>query len=159
MPLDSATYRPRGGTPLLDATGLLIGRAKVEAAARAATGQPKEAIIFCTVTDGQENQSREYRREQIQRLIAECESAGWKFVYLSAAFSTYADADDLGVHAGSTQAFMADGRGMRLAWSTISGATAIYREKKRRLLAAELDAFFEAGKQAEEDLRRRRCPK
>jgi hypothetical protein len=156
MPLDSATYRPRGGTPLLDATGLLIGRAKVEAAARAATGQPKEAIIFCTVTDGQENQSREYNREQIQRLIAECESAGWKFVYLSAAFSAYADADDLGVHAGSTQAFMADGRGMRLAWAGMSDATAIYREKKRRLLAAELDAFFEAGKQAEEDLRRRR---
>jgi hypothetical protein len=45
---------------------------------------------------------------------------------------------------------------MRLAWAGMSGATAIYREKKRRLLAAELDAFFEAGKQAEEDLRRRR---
>jgi len=159
LPLDESTYQPRGGTPLLDATGLLIGRAKVEAAARVATGQPKEAIVFCTVTDGQENQSREYRREQIQRLISECESAGWKFVYLSAAFSAYGDAHDLGVHAGSTQAFMADGRGMREAWGSMSRNTVNYREKKRRMLAAELDPFFEADKEAEEDMRRRRGPK
>jgi hypothetical protein len=53
---------------------------------------------------------------------------------------------------------MADGDGMREAWVSMSRNTVNYREKKRRLLAAELDAFFEAGKQAEEDLRRRRDP-
>ena len=44
--LTSETYIPRGGTPLLDATGLLIGRVRVEAAAREATGLPKEDILF-----------------------------------------------------------------------------------------------------------------
>jgi hypothetical protein len=41
----------------------------------------------------------------------------------------------------------------------MSRNTVNYREKKRRLLAAELDPFFEADKQAEEDLRRRQDSK
>ena len=58
--LTSETFIPRGGTPLLDATGLLSGRVRVEAAAREATGLPKEDILFISITDGEENQSREH---------------------------------------------------------------------------------------------------
>ncbi|NBY12515.1 MAG: hypothetical protein EBQ75_06310, partial [Actinobacteria bacterium] len=36
--LDRSVYQPRGGTPLLDATGMLIGRIRVEQEARKATG-------------------------------------------------------------------------------------------------------------------------
>lgn len=157
--LDARSYRPRGGTPLLDATGLLIGRARVEAAARAATGQPKEAIVFCTVTDGVENQSREYSKDQVRSLITECESSGWTFVYLSAAFDAYADAQMLGVAAGSTQAFAADAHGMRAAWGSMSRNTSAFREKKRRMIAAERDPFFGADKDAEADRRRRQGSK
>ena len=57
--LDRSTYQPRGGTPLLDATGLLIGRIRVEQAARVANGLAEEDVVFITITDGQENQSRE----------------------------------------------------------------------------------------------------
>ena len=36
--LTGQTFQPRGGTPLLDATGLAIGRAKVDGEARVAAG-------------------------------------------------------------------------------------------------------------------------
>lgn len=55
--LDGHTYLPRGGTPLLDATGLLIGRGRVEQAAREATGLLKENIVFVTITDGEETKA------------------------------------------------------------------------------------------------------
>ena len=67
--LDRSTYQPRGGTPLLDATGLLIGRIRVEQAARVANGLAEEDVVFITITDGQENQSREYNLPQITQLI------------------------------------------------------------------------------------------
>ena len=67
--LDRSVYQPRGGTPLLDATGMLIGRIRVEQEARKATGLETEDVVFVTITDGQENQSREYNLARINQLV------------------------------------------------------------------------------------------
>jgi Mg-chelatase subunit ChlD len=67
--LDSQSFVPRGSTPLLDATGLLIGRTMVDQAARVAAGLQAEDIIFVTITDGEENQSREFNLAQIRELV------------------------------------------------------------------------------------------
>lgn len=155
-PLDAATYCPRGGTPLLDATGLLISRAHAEAAARAVSGLPKEAIVFVTITDGEENQSREYTLARVRERIAACEAEGWTFVYLSAALSAYADAGGLGVGVGATQAFAADATGADRAFADLSLKMSSFRDKKRRLLQAERDPFWGHDKVAEADLQRRR---
>lgn len=155
VPLDGHTYRPRGGTPLLDATGLLIGRARVEAAARVANGLPREAVVFVTVTDGEENESSEYDLARIRALIAECEADGWTFVYLSAALHAYEDAGAMGVRAGATQAFAADPRGAQSAFVDLSSKLMTFRAKKRRHLAAELDDFWDGDKAAERDMRQR----
>ena len=69
--LTGQTFQPRGGTPLLDATGLAIGRAKVDGEARVAAGLAPQDVIFVAITDGEENQSREFTLEQIRQLIAE----------------------------------------------------------------------------------------
>jgi Mg-chelatase subunit ChlD len=149
--LTSGTFVPRGGTPLLDATGLLIGRARVEAAAREATGLQKEDILFISITDGEENQSSEYTLPQIKKLIKECEKSGWTFVFLSAALDAYGDAERIGLKQGNIQAFDGTAQGTHLAFQSLAMKTSEYRNKKRQFLAAEDDDFFGSDKPAEDD--------
>ncbi len=149
--LDRSTYQPRGGTPLLDATGLLIGRIRVEQAARVANGLAEEDVVFITITDGQENQSREYNLSQITQLINECKAAGWTFVYMSADLNAYADAAAMGYDRGSTQHFPATADGAGKAFTSMSRNMSNMRDKKRRMEEFDSREFFETGKDAEDN--------
>ena len=149
--LDSQTFVPRGGTPLLDATGLLIGRTMVDQSARIAAGLQAEDIIFVTITDGEENQSREFNLAQIRELVEKRTEEGWAFIYLSAGIDAYADAAQMGIHSGDTQQWKRDGKNARLAFSSTSDAVSNMREKKRRMESTARGTAFETGKHAEED--------
>ncbi len=148
--LTASNFEPRGGTPLLDATGRLIGRIRTEQASRVATGLLADDIVFVTITDGEENQSREYSLRRIKALIEESEAAGWTFVFLSAGLDAYGEADGLGVKGGRTQAFRADAQGTNLAFESLSNNMATMRGKKRRGEYIAPDEFFEDGKIAEQ---------
>ena len=148
--LTRQTFQPRGGTPLLDATGLAIGRAKVDGEARVAAGLEPQDVIFVAITDGEENQSREFTLEQIRQLIAERTEAGWSFIYLSAGLDAYNDAERMGIHSGDTQQWKRDGANARLAFSSTSNAIKNIREKKRRYEETLRGSAFETGKDAEE---------
>jgi Mg-chelatase subunit ChlD len=138
-PLSPEQFQPRGGTPLLDATGRLIERARLEADLRGANGLPKEDIVIVSITDGQENQSREYTVERIRQLIAGCEADGWTFVFLSASIKAYHEAgtfvirEDLRYHFANTSA------GTRSAMYSHSDRMIEFRDKKRRGVAMEND--------------------
>ena len=154
-PLDRDTYVPRGGTPLLDATGLLINRAAERARQRAEAGLPKEEVLFISITDGQENQSREYSLESVRSLVTAWTTAGWQFVFMGAGLDVYQEATSMGYAAASVQEFLADGSGTRAAWGSLS-AKAVDRERKlRRFERIDQRDFFEGDKPAEEDRRRR----
>lgn len=155
VPLDAATFLPRGSTPLLDATGLLITRASAHAAERIAAGLPAEHITFVTITDGLENASREYSRNQIVALVAERESAGWTFVYLGATVEAYSEAGRMGYDPRSTQAWAPDGSGSQQMFASTSRALRSRRAKLRRGEAFDAGDFFEGTKEAEDDRRRR----
>jgi hypothetical protein len=149
--LDTQTFVPRGGTPLLDATGLLIGRTMVDQSARIAAGLQAEDIIFVTITDGEENDSNEFNLVQIRELIEKRTQEGWAFIYLSAGLDAYADAAQMGIHSGDTQQWKRDGKNARLAFSSTSDAVSNMREKKRRMEETVRGTAFETGKHAEED--------
>jgi len=145
-PLGAEQYQPRGGTPLLDATGRLIERARLEANLRGANGLPKEDIVFVSITDGEENQSREYNLERIRQLIAACEADGWTFVFLSASIDAYHEAGTFGIREGSRMVFSHSGPGTRGALYDLSDSMSEYRDKKRRGVAAEKDDFYGEAK-------------
>jgi Mg-chelatase subunit ChlD len=153
-PLDADTFRPRGGTPLLDATGRLIERGRLESQLRAVNGLPKEDIVFVSITDGEENQSREYTLERVRQLIKACEADGWTFVFLSAALDAYGEAGRLGVKVGATQAFEASGQGTRQAMHSLSEGMRSFRERRRMDAAIDSTDFFADGKPAEEAMQR-----
>lgn len=154
-PLGWDDFRPRGGTPLLDATGLLIGKARLRTDLRAAEGRPED-VMFVTITDGHENASREMTRSRLSALIEERESAGWTFVYLSAGLDAYSDARSFGYKAASVQAFAPDAEGAGLAFSSLEVAVSAHRADKRAGRPAPAAGVWRGVKAAEADRRAKR---
>jgi uncharacterized protein YegL len=153
--ITTATFSPRGGTPLLDATGLLIARATGRAEQRKILGQPAEQVLFITITDGEENQSREYDLTTVRKLVSNRQEAGWTFVYLGAGLHAYADAARMGYDARSVQAWAPDAAGATVAFESLSRKTANFRTRVASAAPMDTGDFWEGEKDAEEDKRRR----
>jgi hypothetical protein len=155
VPLTHALFEPRGMTPLLDATGRLIGRAVGRAADSATVGRPAEQVLFVTITDGEENNSQEFTRAQVIELVRAKERDGWTFVFLGAGLDAYDEAGRFGYDARSVQSFAPDGAGAGLALASLSTKTRDLRGKVRRGERFDHADFFEGEKPAEADRKRR----
>jgi hypothetical protein len=88
--LDEAGYQPRGWTPLYDAIGETIRRLEGKT-----NGRP---VLSMIITDGHENASTEFNREQIKALIKSKEAEGWTFVFMGADIDSYSVASSVGVN-------------------------------------------------------------
>jgi hypothetical protein len=98
--LTADTYVPRGTTALLDAIGRTIDELGARLAAMPAADRPGK-VIFVIITDGLENASREYTREQVfQRIRHQSDVYGWEFVYLGAKQDAIAAGAQVGIDAG-----------------------------------------------------------
>lgn len=88
---------PRGSTALLDA----VGRAINETGARLAgvdESQRPGLVVFVIVTDGEENSSREFTREQIRTMVEHQQSAyKWQFTFLAANQDAFAAGGSMGI--------------------------------------------------------------
>ncbi|MCD9625283.1 vWA domain-containing protein [Rhabdothermincola salaria] len=151
VPLDERTFAPRGGTPLLDATGRILVRAAVHAEHLRVTGQPAERIVVVTITDGEENQSREYSLDTVRRLVAQRMEDGWTFAFLGAGLDAYGEAGSIGYDPRSVQSFAADGAGAAAAFDSMSKSTSALRRKNRAKQAIDSGDFFDGKKHAELD--------
>ena len=110
---------PRGGTPLLDAVGLTIAHV----AERLKNSQPDQVVVMI-ITDGHENSSREYAREQIKQMIAEYETSHrWKFLYLGADVDAFAEAGGLAIAPASALKMSKTPEGIRAAYGAASANT------------------------------------
>ncbi|MEM1148554.1 MAG: vWA domain-containing protein [Pseudomonadota bacterium] len=79
---------PRGMTPLFDAINRTITMAEAD--------NPEKAVIVI-MTDGHENSSREVTRAGAKAALDRAEARGWEVVFLGAEFSSFGDADAVGV--------------------------------------------------------------
>lgn len=111
--LNERTFVPRGWTALYDA----IGRTVNAIAARTDEG---DKVIIAILTDGAENKSREYTRDQIHRLLEEKQAKGWTVIYLGANQDAFAVGSSLGVLRGSTYQFDATSKGMATAYADMT---------------------------------------
>lgn len=152
--LDHATFVPRGGTPLLDATGILLGRAAQRAHVLASVGAPAEEVVVVSITDGHENASREFTLDAVRARVAERQAAGWTFVFLGAALDVYGEAGGLGYDSRSVQSFAPGPDGAAVAFDSLSQSTRTMRSKVRSGRRFDKGDFFEDGKPAEEHRRR-----
>lgn len=135
--LTRETYVPRASTPLLDALGRGINDLENSIGELKDADRPSK-IVMVVVTDGQENSSREFRRDQIERMIKDrTEKDGWQFVFLSADLAAIGDARTIGIHADAVLLFEKSVTGSTGAWASLSDRTADYRSARKRKIGFE----------------------
>ena len=78
--IQTLEYYPGGSTPLFDAMGTAI--TKLENILHSEQiSEDKIKVSVAIFTDGAENSSREYRLQEIQRMITRLKLKGWEFSY------------------------------------------------------------------------------
>lgn len=143
--LTRETFVPRASTPLLDAIGRGINDLEKSLAEIQEEEKPSR-VVMVIITDGQENASCEFRKDQIAKMIKEKqEHSAWQFVFLSADLAAIGDALASGIHADSTIRFSRSTQGTAAAWASTSARVADYRADRRQ------DVSFTAEDRAQQE--------
>ena len=130
-PLDRTTYVPRGMTALLDAVGRSVNEAGAELDKMKEKDKP-EKVIVCILTDGHENASKEFKRDQIKKMIEhQKDKYSWAFVFLAANQDAFEEGSRLGIDAAYTSNFAPDGKGTRDAFEFLNDAVTSAKSKKK----------------------------
>jgi ribosomal protein L35 len=98
--LDYDVYNPEGGTPLHDSMMQSIQHTD-RVLSRVKTKNPD--VLFVVITDGDDNQSKEFKPNDIKSMVTSRETTGWTFVYMGADQDSWAQTESLGFHAGNVQ--------------------------------------------------------
>jgi uncharacterized protein YegL len=117
---------PRGSTALLDAIGFALTQEGEHLSAMIETSRPGKVIVVIA-TDGQENFSKEYTRDQIKKMITtQQDQYGWQFTYIGANQDSFAEARSIGLHYNTVMDYNATTRGTQSAWRGVSGQSVSY---------------------------------
>jgi uncharacterized protein YegL len=126
-PITDKDYYVRGNTALLDAIGKAIHKIR-EVQKHTAGEYSADKVLFVITTDGMENASREYRYEDIKKLIEHQKSKhNWEFVFLGANIDSAEVAESIGIDANRAHDYRADGKGVRAVFDTVSEISTAYR--------------------------------
>jgi uncharacterized protein YegL len=138
LPLDHKSYVPGGGTALYDA----IAHTMRIADEYVAVHKPDQ-VLFVIMTDGQENSSREFSREQVMDMIEDRQkSAGYEFIYLGANQDAYQVGAGIGIRGGRTLDYAASPAQTAAVMDRVSSNVKAYRRSGLRKL--EDEQFFDA---------------
>ena len=141
--LNATTYEPRGMTALNDAIGRTI------LAMKKRLKDTDDNVVVVITTDGLENASTEFARDQIREMIKECEEKlGWKFMYLAADEASFGEHRGMGMKEGRSFKTGKGKRGYDNAAKVMSCKMARFRGSG---IEADLE-FKEDERQEAEDL-------
>jgi hypothetical protein len=108
--LTDRDYRVGGCTALLDAIGMTITSLDKEV----------DSNVLCVImTDGLENASREFSKEQISNLI---NNHNWEFIYMGADIDSYSEAGNIGIRRSRTANYKKSKRGFNDAYLSVERA-------------------------------------
>ena len=93
--LDANNYVPRASTPLYDAIGLSIDSLK----------DVESSVLFIILTDGEENSSTRFSRDDITRKIASKSEAGWEFVFLGCDIDAIRQGRNIGINQENAKSY------------------------------------------------------
>jgi Mg-chelatase subunit ChlD len=147
--------RPRGMTALLDAIGTVVSN-------NLKYNAPDGKTIVVIVTDGGENASKEWSRDEVFKLIEERKSEGWEFLFLASNQNAISVGQSYGIAAEESLSFANNADGYAAAVNTASVYTSTLRggSKADALRAksfcaanfkAELSETGEVGKEPDSD--------
>lgn len=119
---DFGSYMPFGGTPLYDAIGCSLTRLHEH------IQKDENATAVVTIlTDGLENDSKQWTQETVRRLISDLKEEGWSFSYIGSCH----DVLDVSIHLSidHAMAFSHDETGVRNSWEREKSSRKAYFEK------------------------------
>lgn len=110
---------PEGGTPLLDAVGQTIERTALRLAKH-----PSRKVVMLIITDGEENASRLFTREQIKALIDRYSAtpSAWVFSYLGANVDAFQTGASIGIGQACSMDWVANSTGSKHVYVAVSAA-------------------------------------
>jgi hypothetical protein len=125
--LDNKTYRPGGMTALLDAMGTTMNSVGAKLAAMPEEERPSK-VIFMIITDGQENSSHRFTRDQIKSMVEHQRSTyQWEFVFMGANIDAITEGTSLGISASNSMNYSATSDGTQQLYENVSGSLKSYR--------------------------------
>lgn len=122
-------YRPYGRTPLYDAIGYAVTKLSREVDQQYSVG------VVTIITDGYENDSRNWTLQDVAQLIKDLKEQGWTFTFIGANIDVKKMASALGVD--SFLQFSQSDDGMSKMFETDSRSRQAYYEKLKRVVASE----------------------
>ncbi len=144
-PLTEREYLAGGCTALLDAIGRTLDRLE-RAHCRMETDERPARTVVVITTDGLENASRAYGRNQIRQLVSQKqEKDGWEFLFLGANMDAIATAAEIGIRAAHAAQFVCDSAGTQTHYEAVNGA--LERLRCHMPLSAAWKAPIEADTQ------------
>ena len=104
-------YGVRGCTALLDAIGKTINMLDHEV---------DNKVLVVIMTDGMENASKEYSKDQIRNLI---NSHNWEFIYIGADIDSYAEAGNIGIRKSRVANYKKSKKGFEEVYESIENVS------------------------------------
>lgn len=121
-------YQPGASTPLLDATGRTIEELGDRLERMPGSERPGKVMVI-VITDGHENSSQVFTKEQIREKIRHQEQVyTWQFVYLGANVDAFDEGGDLGFQAAHIAGYRSSKRGVRAMMRVMSDSAKAYRK-------------------------------
>jgi uncharacterized protein YegL len=135
--LNAKSYRPAGGTALLDALGTTINSVGQKLAAMPEDERPSK-VIFLVITDGEENSSHNFTKAQVKSMIEHQQEAyKWEFVFMGANIDAVSEAQSLGIRGANSMNYFATSAGTQDLYKTVSQCMSSYRIGK----SSQVDYF------------------
>jgi len=126
--LTSKTYKADGhSTALCDSIARAVHR--TEDQIKEMEDKP-DNIVVVIITDGQENDSREFDKTHICKIIESHEEEGWEFIFLGANQDAIAEGGSMGVRASNAMTYGANVEGVQHMYSCISSNLTDYRTRR-----------------------------
>ena len=116
--LTNKEYYTRGSTALLDAIGKSINYMDE---------LNKKKVIFIITTDGYENSSTKYTKEEIKKQISIHDN--WEFIYIGANIDSYTEASSIGIKATNTANYQKSREGISTLFGSVSKLSQMYYEE------------------------------
>ena len=106
--LTEKQYYVRGCTALLDAIGKSIKFIEKE---------KTEKVMFIMTTDGYENASHNFSKEQIKEMIQGHKE--WEFIYIGANIDSYSEGESIGINSSNISNYKKDYKGISNLFTTM----------------------------------------
>lgn len=128
--INGETFKPRGMTALLDAIGKTINELETDM-----------DVVFVIITDGDENASREFKRDAIMKMIKTLEDdKGWYFLFLGANQDAISAGGNMGITSNKSFTYDATDIGTANAFTSFSSNISNYRSSKMNYAAMNINS-------------------